>query len=117
MGRRQSELGKTNQFKKGVLELCVLYLLQNRDRYGYELTQKVDKYISLTEGALYPILRRLVKEGYCETYLKESSNGPARKYYKITSEGREYLTDLESEWTIFVKNVSLIKMEEDNEED
>jgi PadR family transcriptional regulator PadR len=108
-------LGKTNQFKKGVLELCVLYLLQNTDRYGYELTQRVDKHISLTEGALYPILRRLVKEGYCETYLKESSNGPARKYYKITEEGRNYLIELSSEWDVFVKNVSLIKMEEDNE--
>lgn len=110
-------MGKTNQFKKGVLELCVLYLLQNKDRYGYELTQKVDKHISLTEGALYPILRRLVKEGYCETYLRESSNGPARKYYKITGEGKIYLEDLVNEWEVFVKNVSLLKKEEDNEKD
>lgn len=103
---------KTNQFKKGVLELCVLFLLQYEDRYGYELTQKIDKHISLTEGALYPILRRLVKEGYCETYLKESSSGPARKYYKITPSGIEYLNDLEEEWDIFVKDVANIRQEE-----
>ena len=69
-------LGKSNQFKKGVLELCVLYLLKNKDRYGYEITQLVNKNIPLTEGALYPILRRFVKEGYCVTYLKESKGGP-----------------------------------------
>lgn len=107
-------VGKSNQFKKGVLELCVLYLLKNQDRYGYEITQLVNKNIPLTEGALYPILRRLVKEGYCAAYLKESKSGPARKYYHITSLGQEYLFDLNKEWTEFVENVTKIKQEEDD---
>ncbi|MBP1039910.1 PadR family transcriptional regulator [Vagococcus sp. BWB3-3] len=107
----------TNQFKKGVLELCVLYSLQKKDRYGYELTQKIDHHISITEGALYPVLRRLVKEGYCKTYLKESSSGPARKYYSLTNEGRDYLGRLTQEWDIFVQNVQFLREEEDNEQD
>lgn len=107
----------SNQFKKGVLELCVLYSLKYTDRYGYELTQKINKYISITEGALYPVLRRLVKDGYCETYLRESSSGPARKYYSLTDAGHDYLTALTTEWMLFVKNVDLFCKEEDNEQD
>lgn len=107
-------MGKSNQFKKGVLELCVLYLLKNKPRYGYEITQLINKYIPLTEGALYPILRRFVKEGYCTTYLKESTGGPARKYYQITPSGRNYLIELTDEWTLFVENVAKIKEEEDH---
>ncbi|OTN89333.1 hypothetical protein A5819_001825 [Enterococcus sp. 7E2_DIV0204] len=107
-------MGKSNQFKKGVLELCVLYLLKNKARYGYEITQLVNKHIPLTEGALYPILRRLVKEEYCTTYLEESTGGPARKYYKITLMGREYLSELTNEWRLFVDNVARIQKEEDD---
>lgn len=109
--------GKSNQFKKGALELCVLYLLKNRARYGYEITQLISAHISLAEGALYPILRRLVKENYCTTYLEESSGGPARKYYKITDSGLAYLKELDNEWETFVKNVANIKQEEDHARD
>jgi PadR family transcriptional regulator PadR len=107
-------LRTTNQFKKGVLEMCVLYLLKNNDRYGYELTQKINKHISITEGALYPVLRRLVKENFCKTYLVESNSGPVRKYYQITEEGRIYLSVIEEEWGLFVKNVFELREEEDN---
>lgn len=104
------------QFKKGVLELCVLYLVQKKDRYGYELTQKVNKHIEIAEGALYPSLRRLVKDGYCSTYMQESSEGPSRKYYHITNLGREYLESLLAEWDAFVIDVNQLREEEDNSE-
>lgn len=106
----------SNQFKKGVLELCVLYLLKNNDRYGYELTQKMNEHISITEGALYPILRRLVKEEFCSTYLKESNSGPARKYYSLTDKGRQHLEALFTEWNTFVESVQSLCQEEDYEE-
>ncbi|MFV5772620.1 PadR family transcriptional regulator, partial [Pediococcus acidilactici] len=61
------------QFKKGVLDLCVLVLLDKQDRYGYELVQKISEQIDISEGSIYPLLRRLTKEGYSTTYLKESS--------------------------------------------
>ncbi|AOZ94323.1 PadR family transcriptional regulator [Paenibacillus crassostreae] len=104
------------QFKKGVLELCVLVLIQRKDQYGYELAQSVSKYIDVAEGALYPLLRRLVNDSYCTTYLQESSEGPPRKYYRITTLGKSYLTDMISEWQDFVQNVSNLIEEGTNHE-
>lgn len=69
------------------------------------MTKKIEKYIAINESALYPILRRLVKEGYCDTYLKESSSGPARKYYTLTIEGKIFLHEIASEWELFVESV------------
>jgi len=98
------------QFKKGVLELCVLVLLDKQDRYGYELVQKISDQISISEGSVYPLLRRLTKEEYFTTYLQESSEGPSRKYYKLTDTGREYLHNLILEWKEFTNGVNqLIK--------
>ncbi len=96
------------QFKKGVLELCVLVLLDKQDRYGYELVQKISDQIEISEGSVYPLLRRLTKEGYFTTYLRESSEGPSRKYYKLTEQGREYLNKLVAEWRQFSKGVDQI---------
>ena len=98
------------QFKKGVLELCVLALLAKQDRYGYELVQKISDQIAISEGSVYPLLRRLTKDGYFTTYLKESTEGPSRKYYKLTESGREYLRKLLNEWNEFTEGVNqLIK--------
>lgn len=98
------------QFKKGVLNLCVLVLLDKQDRYGYELVQKISDQISISEGSVYPLLRRLTKEGYFTTYLQESTEGPPRKYYKLTDSGREYLHEQLDEWKNFTEGVnSLIK--------
>ncbi|MGN7414972.1 PadR family transcriptional regulator [Paenibacillus sp. SAF-068] len=94
------------QFKKGVLELCVLVLINRQDRYGYELAQAVSKHIEVAEGALYPLLRRLVNDGYCTTYLQESTEGPPRKYYRLSDTGLEYMTALTTEWNEFVRNVA-----------
>ena len=98
------------QFKKGLLEICVLALLDKQDRYGYELVQKISDQIAISEGSVYPLLRRLTKEGYFTTYLQESSEGPSRKYYKLTDTGRDYLYKLIEEWEHFTSGVNkLIK--------
>ncbi|MGM9923911.1 MAG: PadR family transcriptional regulator [Bacillus sp. (in: firmicutes)] len=89
------------QFKKGVLELCVLVLLRHKDRYGYELVQNISDKFEISEGSVYPLLRRLTKEGYFTTYLKESTEGPSRKYYHLTEKGREYMKHLVQEWQEF----------------
>src|SRR5690554_4824413 len=96
------------QFKKGVLEICVLALLDRQDRYGYELVQKISDQIAISEGSVYPLLRRLAKEGYFTTYLQESSEGPSRKYYSLTDKGRENLYQLISEWKEFTEGVDQI---------
>ena len=94
------------QFKKGVLNLCVLVLLEKQDRYGYELVQKISDRIAISEGSVYPLLRRLTKEGYFSTYLQESTEGPPRKYYKLTEAGREYLHEQLAEWKSFTDGVN-----------
>lgn len=94
------------QFKKGVLELCVLSLLKQGDKYGYELADTVGKQIDISEGTIYPLLKRLRAEGYFEVYLKESTSGPARKYYKLTQKGKDMQAHLEAEWQEFIKSVS-----------
>jgi len=94
------------QFRKGVLEICVLKLISRKDMYGYEIVQSISKVIEVNEGTIYPILRRLTKEGYFETYILESNEGPARKYYKITNEGINNLEKLEKEWKEFVQAVN-----------
>lgn len=96
------------QFRKGVLEICVLSLISKKDMYGYEIVQNISKVIDVNEGTIYPILRRLTKEGYFETYILESNEGPARKYYKIMMLGLDNLNKLMSEWNEFVKAVDIL---------
>lgn len=88
----------------------MLALLDKEDRYGYELVQKISDHIVISEGSVYPLLRRLTKEGYFTTYLQESTEGPSRKYYTLTDTGREYLYELLAEWEVFTNGVNqLIK--------
>ncbi len=96
------------QFKKGVLELCVLSLLTKRDFYGYELVEQISKYINISEGTIYPLLRRFRKDGYVTNYLQESQEGPPRKYYKITKEGQVAFEELVKEWEDFTIGVNKI---------
>lgn len=99
------------QFKKGVLELCVLAVLEKKDCYGYELVQIISKQIEISEGSIYPLLRKLAKEEYFITFLQESSEGPPRKYYKLTEKGKTYLHILVNEWQEFSKGVQQLIQE------
>jgi PadR family transcriptional regulator PadR len=94
------------QFKKGVLELCVLVLLDRKDCYGYEMVDEISKNISISEGTIYPLLKRLKKEGFLNSYLKESQDGPPRKYYKLTKRGRGKKEQLVAEWRKFSVGVN-----------
>lgn len=86
------------QFKKGVLEMVVLMSVTQKDVYGYELVSEVSKVIDVNEGTIYPLLKRLTNEHYFETYLKESTEGPPRKYYHLTAAGNSYKESLKAEW-------------------
>jgi len=94
------------QFKKGVLELCTLALLAKKNRYGYELVSEISKNISISEGTIYPLLRRLKNDGYVTTYLEESKEGAPRKYYQLTENGKKMGKELKEEWLTFVKKVN-----------
>ena len=93
------------QFKKGVLELIVLAAVEQKDMYGYELVAEVSKVVNVKEGTIYPILKRLTNEHYFETYLRESTEGPPRKYYHLTQKGLEYQQSLCKEWKDFTATV------------
>ena len=103
------------QFKKGVLELIVLVAVSSRDMYGYELVAEVSKVVNVKEGTIYPILKRLTNEHYFETYLRESTEGPTRKYYHLTAAGIMHLDEIRKEWEDFSKSVNHFLKEQSHE--
>ena len=105
------------QFKKGVLELIVLESVLKKDMYGYELVEEVSKVIDVNEGTIYPLLKRLTNEHYFETYLRESTEGPPRKYYHLTAAGILYRDSLETEWLQLKDRVSAFLQKQSGGED
>lgn len=93
------------QYKKGVLELCVLSLLAGKDYYGYDVSEILSKHIDISDGTVYPILRKLKSEGLVTTYLVEESGGPPRKYYSLTELGGKEFLQEKNEWLQFAKTV------------
>lgn len=99
------------QMKKGVLEMLVLKLLTEHEKYGYqlisELKEKSNGTFTLKEGTLYPILYRLEDEKLVESRWSEPKGKEvSRKYYEITEMGREVLQELKNLWSEFSANVS-----------
>lgn len=87
------------QMKKGVLELCILHVVSNEELYGYEIMKRITgAFPEINESTVYAVLRRLRGDGCTESYAGETSGGPTRKYYRITSVGRERLEKMLSEW-------------------
>jgi PadR family transcriptional regulator PadR len=86
----------TVQMRKGLLELCILNALSEKERYGYELVKTLVDIpgLGVTEGTLYPLLSRLRVQGLISARLEESSAGPARKYYCLTREGRKIMATM-----------------------
>lgn len=103
------------QYKKGVMELCVLSKLYNRDCYGYDISESISKHIDIADGTVYPILRKLKSDGLVTTYLSECSGGPPRKYYRLTDLGREQYISGRDEWLEFVEKVKLLLEDKDND--
>lgn len=101
-------LDMSTQLRKGVIEICVLTLINDRDMYGYEIVENISRVMSVKESTIYPLLRRLTTEGNFETYMVKSEGGPDRKYYRITDYGKGNLSTLVKEWDEFVRDVNLI---------
>jgi PadR family transcriptional regulator PadR len=92
-----------SQLRRGALEYCVLALLADEERYGFDLVRTLGSIDGMVtgEGTLYPLLSRLKKAGHVATTWRESDAGPPRKYYAITTEGRRALDDFAAEWRRF----------------
>ncbi|MEA4812586.1 MAG: PadR family transcriptional regulator [Anaerolineaceae bacterium] len=88
-------------------------MLNQRDWYGYEISEFLSGHIDISDGTVYPILRKLKAEGLVSTYLQEESGGPPRKYYCLTPPGKKaYLAD-KADYLEFAKTVdSLLKDDE-----
>jgi PadR family transcriptional regulator len=95
-----SDEARRTQLLRGVLDLCLLAVMQEGPAYGYEMTKRL-RARGLTfvgEGAIYPLLGRLEREGLVETYGAASNGGPPRKYYRPSREGRRALAAGIAEW-------------------
>ncbi len=90
----------TNQLRKGVLELCILNDIRNRRMYGYEIVRKLRKIegLIISEGTIYPILSRLKRQGLVKTSIQKSPEGPPRKYYELTRQGKDTLYQMNTYW-------------------
>ena len=85
------------QLKKGILDVCVLVALKERDSYGYQIIKDVSPIVEISESTLYPILKRLEAGGFVTTYSMEH-NSRLRKYYRLTDQGRQRIRDFLVEW-------------------
>lgn len=104
------------QLYKGTLELCMLALLSKEERYGYEITQALNQGegLGLSEGTIYPLLTRLLREGLIASRWQESPSGPPRKYYRLTGQGREAMKSMSIRWDSLTRQVNSILKEANN---
>jgi PadR family transcriptional regulator PadR len=87
------------QILKGILEGCILELIDNNPIYGYELALKLQEYgLEVSEGSIYPVLLRLQKKKLITGKMEKSPSGPNRKYYYLTEEGQIYLENFKINW-------------------
>lgn len=96
------------QMRKGVLEYCILSILNNGEAYPSEIIDQLKKAkLIVVEGTLYPLLTRLKNVEILTYRWEESVSGPPRKYYELTPKGKEFLTELKTTWDELVKAVEL----------
>lgn len=97
------------QLGSGLLDACVLAVLDQGDTYGYVLTQNVKEVVDISESTLYPVLRRLQKEASLVTY-DQPFSGRNRRYYRITPQGKEKLAMYQMEWSNYKTKIDKILM-------
>jgi PadR family transcriptional regulator PadR len=88
------------QVRKGLLELCVLNALREGRQYGYDIVKQLRTLdgVVIGEGTIYPILSRFRNQGLVESTIEESPDGPPRKYYRLTPQGRRTVTLMNEAW-------------------
>ena len=106
MGASQ-HTGWLSQVRRGLLELCVLALIGRSSTDGYEIVTRLGENAALAagEGTIYPLLRRLRRDGLLATSWQESDAGPPRQYYELTTKGADHLDSLKQEWDEIVASV------------
>lgn len=102
------------QLKRGLLEICALASMLKEDVYGYKLIRSVSPFIEISESTLYPILKRLEAAGHIRAYSVEH-NSRLRKYYEITSSGRERIKEFLQDWESVMQVYTYIEGEYNND--
>ena len=96
--------------RKGILDYCILAILASGDSYAPAIIAELKKAeMIVVEGTLYPILTRMKNAGYLTYRWEESPQGPPRKYYTLTEEGKEYLRSLDEAWDNLVEQINAIR--------
>ena len=92
----------STQLRKGMLEFCILNAIRGTSLYGYDIVRTLRgiEGLVISEGTIYPILSRLKREGLVRTTIRESSEGPARKYYELTADGEAMLDKMNGYWQV-----------------
>jgi len=97
------------QMRKGVLEYCILSILQKEDAYVAEILKTLkDAKMLVVEGTIYPLLTRLKNAELLTYRWEESTSGPPRKYYSLTTNGKIFLEELNSTWNDLQNAVNLV---------
>ncbi|MEL0201908.1 MAG: PadR family transcriptional regulator [Flavobacteriaceae bacterium] len=97
------------QMRKGILEFCILSILNQQDKYATEILDSLkESQMIVVEGTIYPLLTRLKNAALLDYRWEESSSGPPRKYYAITDKGKEMLTELNDSWKALNRAVNKI---------
>ncbi|WP_417360365.1 PadR family transcriptional regulator [Galbibacter sp.] len=97
------------QMRKGVLEFCILSIIQDQDKYTSEILETLkDAKMLVVEGTIYPLLTRLKNAGLLNYRWEESTSGPPRKYYSLTEKGKLFLEELNSTWEELRNAVNLV---------
>lgn len=104
------------QLRRGILDACVLAVLEKGESYGYKMITDINEFIPITESTLYPILKRLEAGGMVSVRSLEH-NGRLRKYYNITDLGRSHITDQLREWEELIKVYQYIVREREENND
>ncbi len=103
-----------SQMRKGVLEYCILSILDKKDSYTSSIIAELKKArMIVVEGTLYPLLIRQKNQGLLSYRWEESTQGPPRKYYSITQKGRQALKEMDVAWNDIVESIDLIRNKQD----
>lgn len=98
------------QMRKGILEYCILSILEQGDAYASDIINRLkESQLIVVEGTLYPLLTRQKNAGLLSYRWEESTQGPPRKYYALTNDGKEFLNELDIAWNELVDAIKTIK--------
>ncbi len=97
------------QMKKGILEYCILAIIKRGEVYASDILEELKQArLIVVEGTLYPLLTRLKNDGLLSYQWVESKSGPPRKYFQLTQEGQQFLTELDQTWEELVNSINQI---------